>query len=332
MIAYRAPQWLPGGHAQTIYPLLIKPGARAYWRERWETPDGDFIDLDWNDVAVGSRENTQPTVSPGVQQRPLVVLFHGLEGSSNSHYALALMRELSAAGWAGVVAHFRGCSGEANRLPRAYHSGDSDEIDWILRRLKQGQPTSPIYAVGVSLGGNALLKWLGERGSDAAELLCAAAAVSAPVDLAACGRHLGRGVNRVYSRHFLNTLKPRAAAKLERFPGIFDERRLREACTIYQFDDAVTAPLHGFSSADDYWARASSKPWLPAIGLPTLLLNAQNDPFLPPGSLPRPDQVSRAVRIEFPQHGGHVGFVTGSLPGRIDWLPQRLLHFFEQGT
>ena len=240
------------------------------------------------------------------------------------------MRELSAIGWLGVVAHFRGCSGEANRLPRAYHSGDSDEIDWILRRLKQGHPASPICAVGVSLGGNALLKWLGERENSAAELLCAAAAVSAPVDLTACGHQLGRGFNRVYCRYFLNTLKPRAAAKLTRFPGLFDERRLREASSVYQFDDAVTAPLHGFASADDYWARASSKPWLAAIALPTLLLNAQNDPFLPPAALPRPDQLSRAVRGEFPQHGGHVGFVSGGLPGRIDWLPRRLLHFFAQ--
>ena len=320
MTAYRAPPWLPGGHAQTIYPLLIKPGARAYWRERWETPDGDFIDLDWN--AADARQDKSPLAAP------LVVLFHGLEGSSDSHYARSLMRQLSAVGWAGVVVHFRGCSGEANRLPRAYHSGDSDEIDWILRRLKAAHPTRAIHAVGVSLGGNALLKWLGERGSCAAELLTAAAAVSAPVDLTACGHHLGRGFNRVYSRHFLHTLKPRAAAKLKRFPGLFDERQLRAASTVYQFDDAVTAPLHGFSGADDYWRRASSKPWLPAIDLPTLLLNARNDPFLPQDALPRADQVSQAVTIEFPPHGGHVGFVSGSLPGRLDWLPRRLLHFF----
>jgi predicted alpha/beta-fold hydrolase len=320
LIAYRAPAWLPDAHSQTIYPLLIKPAAHAYRRERWETPDADFIDLDWNDAAAGA----PPTA-------PLVVLFHGLEGSSNSHYARSLMRTLSLAGWAGVVVHFRGCSGQANRLARAYHSGDSDEIDWILRRLKQSHPSRPIYAVGVSLGGNALLKWLGEQGSCASALLCAAAAVSAPVDLAACGHHLGQGFNRVYSRHFLNTLKPGAAAKLKRFPGLFDERRLREATTVYDFDDAVTAPLHGFAGADDYWRRASSKPWLPAIALPTLLLNAVNDPFLPVGALPRPDQVGAAVTIDFPRQGGHAGFVTGSLPGSLDWLPQRLLHFFEHG-
>jgi len=327
LIAYRAPKWLPGGHSQTIYPLLIKPARHAYRRERWETPDGDFIDLDWNDAATTALARPPP----GVRARPLVVLFHGLEGSSDSHYARSLMRELSAIGWAGVVAHFRGCSGEPNRLARAYHSGDSDEIDWILRRLKQQHPGHPIYAAGVSLGGNALLKWLGERESAAAELICAAAAVSAPVDLAACGHSLGRGFNRVYSRHFLQTLKPNAAARLKRFPGLFDERRLREADTVYDFDEVVTAPLHGFAGADDYWRRASSKPWLPAIRLPTLLLNALNDPFLPSGALPHRDQVGAAVTIDFPAHGGHVGFVSGRLPGRLDWLPQRLLHFFAHG-
>jgi predicted alpha/beta-fold hydrolase len=323
LTAYCAPWWLPGGHSQTIYPLLIKPAALAYRRERWATPDGDFIDLDWNDVASG------PDDAPRVA--PLVVLFHGLEGSSNSHYARSLMKHLSTLGRAGVVVHFRGCSGQPNRLARAYHSGDSDEIDWILRRLKHACPTRPICAVGVSLGGNALLKWLGEQGADAARVLCAAAAVSAPIDLAACGHHLARGFNRVYSRHFLRTLKPGAAARLERFPGLFDQRRLQQATSIHDFDDVVTAPLHGFAGADDYWRRASSKPWLPAIALPTLLLNALNDPFLPHDALPRRAQVSATVTIDFPRHGGHAGFVSGPLPGRLDWLPHRLLHFFDHG-
>ncbi len=322
MIDYHAPKWLPGGHAQTIYPLLIKPESHPYRRERWETPDKDFIDLDWSEAASNALN---------ISRTPLVILFHGLEGSSNSHYALALMHAVTAIGWGGVVVHFRGCSGEANRLPRAYHSGDSEEIEWVLHRLKQHHPERPLYAVGVSLGGNALLKWLGERESSAALTLCAAAAVSAPLDLSACGHNLGRGFNRVYTRHFLHTLKPTAAAKLKRFPGLFDESRLREATTVYEFDDVVTGPLHGFAGADDYWRRASSKPWLPAIRLPTLVLNAQNDPFLPPNALPGPDQVSSDVTLYFPRTGGHAGFVSGSLPGRLDWLPQRLLHFFRHG-
>ena len=324
MISYRPPKWLPGGHAQTIYPLLIKPEPLPYRRQRCDTPDGDFIDFDWIDTAD--------------QSTPLVVLFHGLEGNSNSHYAIALMRALATIGWGGVVVHFRGCSGEINRLPRAYHSGDSDEIEWALRQIQQQFPDRPRYAVGVSLGGNALLKWLGERESDAAGCIRAAAAISAPLDLTACGHNLGHGFNKVYSRHFLQTLKASATAKLQRYPGLFNEDRMREAASLYEFDDAVTAPLHGFAGADDYWRRASSKPWLNAIQLPTLVLNAQNDPFLPTHALPAPDQVSITVKLDFPHQGGHVGFVTGnaidkaagtSLPGRLDWLPQRILNFFQ---
>ncbi|MBK7956352.1 MAG: hydrolase [Candidatus Accumulibacter sp.] len=319
MIAYRAPRWLPGGHAQTIYPLLIRPDPLPYHRKRWETPDGDFIDLDWNVAPVPDATTT----------RPLLVLFHGLEGSSNSHYAVSLMRAVAAIDWAGLVVNFRGCSGESNRLPRAYHSGDSDEIDWILRRLQALFPASPRYAVGVSLGGNALLKWLGERAALATDVLRAAAAISTPLDLAACGHALAHGFNRVYTKHFLQTLKRNAAAKLRRYPGLFDERRMAAANNLWQFDDVVTAPLHGFAGADDYWRRASSKPWLPAIRLPTLLLNAQNDPFLPAHALPTPAQVAASVQLELPRQGGHVGFVSGSLPGRLDWLPQRILHYFQ---
>lgn len=321
MTPYRPPRWLPGGHAQTIYPLLIKPEAPAFRRERWETPDGDFIDTDWKEARPASA---------GV--RPLLVLFHGLEGSSNSHYARTMMHAANEAGWDGAVIHFRGCSGEPNRLPRAYHSGDSHEIDWILRRIKVSQPTRPVYAVGVSLGGNALLKWLGEQETAAAPIVEAAAAVSAPFDLAACGHHLARGFNTVYTRYFLQTLKPASFAKLKRFPGLFDERALRKARTLYQFDDLVTAPLHGFAGADDYWHRASSKPWLGGIRVPTLLLNARNDPFLPAHALPIAGQVSDAVLIDFQQEGGHVGFVSGSIPGNLGWMPQRIVRFLQHGN
>lgn len=320
MTSYRAPGWLPGGHAQTIYPLLIRPDPLPYHRERWETPDGDFIDLDWTDAPAAR----QPRDS-----RPLLILFHGLEGSSSSYYAITLMGAAAAIGWSGVVVNFRGCSGESNRLARAYHSGDSDEIDWILRRLRALSPLRPLYAVGVSLGGNALLKWLGEREASTRDYLQAAAAVSAPLDLTACGHHLARGFNRVYTRHFLHTLKRNAAAKLCRHPGIFDERRMIAASNLYEFDDVVTAPLHGFNGAEDYWRRASSKPWLAGIRLPTLVLNARNDPFLPAQALPTPSQVAASVQLEFPRQGGHVGFVTGSLPGQLDWLPQRIFNYFQ---
>ncbi|MBK1681042.1 hydrolase [Rhodocyclus tenuis] len=339
---YRAPSWLPGAHAQTIYPLLIAPPSPARRRERWDTPDGDFIDLDWCDAAGDAVLPQQSADSQTLQTcfgtpaasalPPLLVLFHGLEGSADSPYATALLGALKSIGWGGVVPHFRGCSGEPNRLPRAYHSGDADEIDWILARVGERFPGRRLFAVGVSLGGNALLKWAGERGDVAAQRIAALVAVSAPLDLAACGHHLGRGFNRVYTRHFLNTMKANAAEKLRRFPGLVDARRLAAATTLYEFDDLFTAPLHGFTGVEDYWRRASAKPWLPAIRLPALLINAQNDPFMPPGVLPVPAAVASSLRLDFPREGGHVGFVSGGLPGRLDWLPRRILHFFSAGT
>ncbi len=299
MTPYQAPWWLPGGHLQTIAAALA-PAPRIAWRrERWDTPDGDFIELDW----AGERG-------------PLLALFHGLEGGSSSQYARTLAAAALRIGWRCVVPHFRGCSGVSNRLPRAYHSGDSEELDWILRRLQ------PDCAAGVSLGGNVLLKWLGERGADAR--LRRAVAVSAPLDLAAAGGALDRGFNRqVYTRSFLSTMKRNAFAKLARFPGLFNAPRVRRATTLYEFDDAVTAPLHGFRDADDYWARASSAPWLEHIRVPTLVLNARNDPFLPEAALVRATRkAAPAVLLEFPREGGHVGF-----PGRRGWLAHRVLEF-----
>ena len=310
---YVAPGWLPGGHAQTIWPLLRKGPLPPFRRERWTTPDGDFIDLDWLPRRPGA---------------PLVVLFHGLEGSSHSPYARSLMRHLAGIGWNGVVPHFRGCSGEPNRQPRAYHSGDADEIGWILERLAGVHPDAPRYAAGVSLGGNALLLWLGTRGATALRHLDAAAAICPPLDLSAAGHHLGRGFNRLYTRHFLATLKQRALVKLQRHPGLFDADAVRRAASLYAFDNLVTAPLHGYRDTDDYWLRASSKPHLADIRVPTLVINPRNDPFLPARYLPRPDEVGPAVRLEQPAEGGHVGFVSGTWPGRLDWLPQRLVRFF----
>ena len=310
---YRAPAWLPGGHAQTIWPLLIRPRPLPMRRERWDTPDGDFIDVDFVD---------------GPPASPLLVMFHGLEGSSSSPYATAAARACREAGWRLALPHFRGCSGELNRRPRAYHSGDSAEIDWVLRRLQAANQGRRVNAAGVSLGGNALLKWAGEQGPAAATVVNGVAGICAPLDLAACGHHLARGFNRIYTRHFLNTMKVVSAARLKQFPGLFDEARMRAAANLWQFDDAVTGPVHGFAGADDYWARSSAKPWLKSIVVPTLAVNPKNDPFLPGHHLPRADQVGPGVRLEQPAEGGHVGFVSGSFPGRLDWLPQRLLHFF----
>ncbi|MGH8700967.1 MAG: YheT family hydrolase [Burkholderiales bacterium] len=318
---FRAPLWLPGGHAQTLYAALAAPRPRvAYRRERWDTPDGDFIDLD------GVEEGDRGSSVEGRGEAPLVALFHGLEGSSRSHYALALMAAVRDRGWRGVVVHFRGCGGEVNRLPRAYHSGDSAEVDWVLRRLKRSSPA--LHAVGVSLGGNALLKWLGETGASATQVVNRAVAVSAPVDLKAAGNALDRGFNRVYVRHFLASMKRKALAKLLHYPGLYDAARVRVAYTLREFDDTVTAPLHGFASVDDYWARASAKPWLRGIEVPVLMVNARDDPFLPASALPAPHEVAPSVLLEQPEQGGHVGFVSGPLPGNLDWLPSRVLEFF----
>jgi predicted alpha/beta-fold hydrolase len=308
---YPAPAWLPGGHLQTIYPALaLRAPAVAYRRERWEAQDGDFVDVDCVDGQPG---------------KPLVVLFHGLEGSSHSHYARALMAAVAACGWSGAVPHFRGCSGEANRAPRFYHSGDAAEIDWILRRLRL-RASGKLYATGVSLGGNALLRWLGES-QHQAELVDAACAVSAPLDLARGGAALSSGFNRIYTRMFLRTLKPKCLAKLADFPGLFDRDALLAARDLYAFDNVVTAPLHGYRDTDDYWNRASAIHVLDDITVPTLVLNARNDPFLPGIYLPA--SAAPRVLLEFPQQGGHVGFANGALPGRLDWLPRRLLHFLE---
>jgi len=315
--AFASPGWLPGGHAQTVVPLTRRGDVPPYRRERVSTPDGDFLDFDWLDT------DARPDA-------PLVVLFHGLEGSSRSHYARSLMRTLSASRWRGVVVHFRGCSGEPNRLARAYHSGDSAEIGWILQLLSVSAGQAPLFAVGVSLGGNALLKWLGEQEHDAARLLAGAASVCPPLDLMISGHALGRGLNRFYSMHFLHTLRRKALDKHALHPHLFDRERVSSARSLRDFDDAYTGPVHGFTGVDDYWTRASSKPWLRSIQVPTLLLCARNDPFVPVEALPQSHEMSSAIQFECPTSGGHVGFLSGPWPGHIDWLPKRLIASFDK--
>src|SRR5690349_20150589 len=272
---YQAPRWLLGGHAQTIWPYLLRRPTVRLRRERVETPDGDFWDFDWLDVAS----------SPSA---PLVVLLHGLEGGAQSHYACALFDRLAGIGWRGVVPHFRGCGGELNRLPRAYHSGDHEEVGSMLAAIRERvSADTTLYAVGVSLGGYTLLNWLGRAERDAGKLLSAAAAISTPLDLTAAGIAIGQGANRIYTHAFLRTLKPKALAMAAAFPDRLDPARIRRAYSMWTFDEFVTAPLHGFAGANDYWSRASSKPWLASIALPTLVLNARNDPFIPAASLPR---------------------------------------------
>ena len=315
--SYRAPTWLPGRHAQTLYPFFLPRPELAYRRERAETPDGDFWDFDWAHSTPGLPAHA-----------PLLIAFHGLEGDSGSNYARHLMLEAAALGWRGVVPHFRGCGGEPNRLPRAYHSGDHEEIGNILMALRArvGDAT-PMVAVGISLGGSALLNWLGRAGPDARAFLAAAATASVPLDLMAAGLAIDRGFNRLYAWHFLHTLKPKALAMATRFPGRLDSARIAAARTMREFDDAVTAPLHGFANVADYWTRGSSKQWLPGVRVPTLVLNARNDPFVPGVSLPSPAEVSPWVRLEQPDTGGHAGFLDGRFPGSATWLPRHLARF-----
>ena len=316
--AYRAPRWLRGAHAQTIWPALAAPRPQVRWaRTRWTTPDGDFIDVDLS------------TPAQCAPQAPLLVLFHGLEGSSDSPYARAVAASALRRGWRTAVPHFRGCSGPLNLAPRAYHSGDSDEIDWILRRFAAEHPQAPLLAAGVSLGGNALLKWIGERGIDAG-FVRAAVAVSPPQDLAEGARALSRGFNRVYTRNFLRTLKRKSQGKLAQYPGLFDNDRMLAARDFFDFDDAVTAPMHGFADCHDYWARSSCRQFLGGIRIPTLVINALNDPFLPPSALARAQDVSRFVLLDYPREGGHVGFLGGAFPGRFAWLPDRMLGFLAE--
>lgn len=307
---YVAPAWLPGGHLQTIWPALYARRALGprpqYQRERWATPDGDFIDVDW---------------MKGPPSDTLLVMFHGLEGSSASHYAEAFADFARTNSMRYAVPHFRGCSGELNHAPRAYHSGDFEEIGWILARLRQ-RHKGAIVAVGVSLGGNALLRWAEEMGEQAARMVDAVASVSSPLDLAASGQAIGRGFNRlVYTRRFLNTMKPKAMEKLAQHPGLFKADALRAARDLYEFDNVFTAPLHGFRNTEDYWSRASAKPHLHLIRIPALVVNARNDPFVPTWSLPRPTDVSRWVTLWQPLHGGHVGFAQGRIPGHVRAMP-----------
>jgi len=308
---YVAPLWLPGGHLQTIWSALYARrfhGPRPqYRRERWPTPDGDFVDVDWLDTPA---------------HHTLLVLFHGLEGSSRGHYAEAFADFARRKGLSYAVPHFRGCSGELNLGPRAYHSGDFEEIGWLLSRFR-AQHAGPIVTVGISLGGNALMRWAGEMGEAAAKVVSAVASVCSPLDLTASGHAIGQGFNRqVYTRMFLGTMKPKAMRKLAQYPGLFDAKALQAARDLYEFDDVFTAPLHGFKNTQDYWARASAKPHLSRIRIPALAINARNDPFVPADSLPRPGQVGPQVTLWQPEHGGHVGFVNGKLPGHLDALPQ----------
>lgn len=303
------PFFLRNGNADTIAAKFLQRPAPGYRRELLPDSTGKtLVAYDFSD---------------GIQaDAPLLVLFHGLEGSSRSHYAVELMRAVREKGWHGVVVHFRSCGGVANTAPVFYHLGDTREIGFVLDTLAARY--REIYAVGVSLGGNALAKYLGERGEDAVPR--ASAAVSAPVDAAAAGTRFDKGVVRLlYTRYFLDTLIPKARAA--GFQTAFD----RPCKTLGEFDDRFTAPLHGFADRHDYYRQTSCKPFLRTVKTPLLLLNARNDPFLPPEALPTPAEVSPSVTLLQPRYGGHVGFVgISGTRLHLQWLPQTLLAYFDR--
>ncbi len=310
---FKPPFWLRGAHAQTIYGSLWAPVYIPSWvRQRWSTPDQDFIHVDRLDQRA---------------EAPVLVIFHGLEGSSASRYVRALANAAAALGWNVLAPNFRSCSGELNHRPRLYHAGDSSEIQWILRTVQREFPFSARFAVGVSLGANMLLKWLGEQAQQATVLLAGAVAVAPPIDLQQVALNLSRGFNQLYTQYFLFSLKRKAQQKALQYPGLLDLTPIMAARSMRDFDHHCIAPLHGFRDAEDYWFRSSSKPWLKSIALPTLVLMARDDPFLPSALHSLRGEGSSALLWEHPFCGGHVGFVSGSFPGKMHWMPRRVMRF-----
>ena len=293
---YRPARWLFGPNLMTIFGTLLRRGPRLpLRRERWELSDGDFVDVDRLEGPAGA---------------PLLVALHGLEGSSSAHYMLGLLEEARLRGWRGLALNFRGCSGDLNRLLRSYHSGETGDLNELIQRVR-GEADRIVLA-GCSLGGNVLVKWLGEQGDSAPPQIRAAAAISVPFDLAACARTLdGPGFWRwIYRTRFLRTLKRKSLLKQARFPAALNAERVRSAATLFEFDGAVTAAVHGFASAPDYYARSSSGQFVGRVRVPLLLLSAEDDPFIPAETLPRTVQNAQVTQEIWP-HGGHLGFVEG---------------------
>lgn len=303
---YRPAWWVPGPHAHTLWGKFFRRHQPLPIRmERWDTPDGDFLEIHRLDAPAGA---------------PRLLILHGLEGTIESHYVGGFFAEAKRRGWAADLLIFRGCGSEPNRAPRFYHSGETSDLAFALDRVQREHPDVTILLAGVSLGGNVLLKFLGESGRRLSPQIRAAATISVPYDLERGARFISTGFARMYDRHFLRTLRRKALAKLERFPGLFDEGALDRAQTIYAFDDAVTAPVHGFLDAHDYYRCSSALAWIDRVSIPTLLLSAVDDPFLPRDVLDDVRDVAsrnESLHLEFVAHGGHVGFVGGRWP----WQP-----------
>lgn len=307
---FNPPPWLRNPHLQTLWAYTVRSRVRIeVRRERLELPDGDFIDLHWNTCEGG----------------PIVVLLHGLSGSINSHYAKTTLRALRRCGMRGVLMNFRGASGEPNRLPRGYHGGETGDLSMVMETLRRREPGTPIAAIGFSLGGNVLLKWLGEQGMRCP--LFAAVAVSAPLDLDLTTVRLGHGFSRLYQWHILNCLKRDMYLKSQKVTLPVDVDKLAHVFSFRQFDDLITAPLHGFRDAAEYYQSCSARPFLGTISSPTLILHATDDPFIPSSVLPRDDELTPQTILELSRHGGHVGFIDAATAVDGNWLEDRITMF-----
>lgn len=314
--AFKPAWWLPGPHLQTLWnPLCRQPAVLERQRERLWLEDGDFLDLDWH--------------GPHQAAAPLVLVLHGLTGSSSSLYVLGVQQALAAQGWASVALNWRGCSGEPNLLPRGYHSGASEDLAETIRHLRAQRPMAPLYAVGYSLGGNVLLKYLGESGADSQ--LQGAAAVSVPFRLDHCADRIDQGFSRVYQNHFMREMiayvkdKQRLFAhqgQTDRLSTLEQLGPLDGMRTFWDFDGRITAPLHGYADAEDYYRRASSRFFLGRIETPSLIIQAADDPFVFRHSLPEASELAPCIDFELHEHGGHVGFVDGS-PRRPGYYLER---------
>lgn len=300
-------------HVQTVIPNVLFPVSKVELRrERVELPDGDFIDVDWTTGSSG----------------PIVIVLHGLEGSIRSRYACNIMRKIHEMGFRGALPYFRGCSGVPNRLPIGYHSGFTQDLEYFSGLLKQREPGTPMAAVGYSLGGNVLLKWLGE--SPNASRLTTGVAVSVPFDLAVCSEAIGKGLSKVYMWELMGRMRRSAMRKFSKVKAPITLPDIGKLRTFREFDDAMTAPLHGYKDAQDYYARASSKPFLKHIKVPTLVVHSEDDPFMTPAVLPTEAELSPAVTFELTRNGGHVGFVDGPLLKPRRWVDQRITKHLQE--
>lgn len=304
--------WLPGSHLQTLWPIFRRKKRFPIQNERLELLDGDFLDLGW--VGEGSG--------------PIILILHGLNGSIQSHYVNGLLHAILKQGWRGVLMHFRGCSDEPNRLARSYHSGETNDLKTVIEVLLKRHPNVPLFVVGYSLGGNVLLKALGTR--EIHPLVKAAVAISVPFELAKTADYMCQGPSRFYQWYLVRELITQYQKKFKHTRSLLNGD-IRPFKTFWEFDHHVTAPLHDFKDAADYYQKSSSRQYLKNIEIPTLIIHAKDDPFTDLSSLPELHEVSANVSLAFSRNGGHVGFVSGIYPWRpIYWLEQKILGFIAE--